>query len=81
MADLYKNSYLAAVVAFIIVTILIYVFKVGYLYEIKDGQVTKRINWKIPVIWALLIWLLWYFVLYPVTTPQVFSSARFDQWI
>lgn len=62
---IYKNSYIVAFFSFVILFIIYYVFKIGANIEIVDGQVVKKVNWKVPLAISLIIWLIWYFVLYP----------------
>ena len=63
---IYQNSYIVAIIVFIISCIVVYLFDFGCTFEIKpDGTFKKSFNWKYPVALALLTWLLWHFCLYP----------------
>jgi len=53
-----------------------YLFKWGYTSQVqKDGSVIKKFSWKYPLAIALVVWVIWYFYLYP---PQQQAKVRQD---
>jgi len=65
--NLFKDSYFIAFLTFIIVCIVCWLFKIGYVP--KSGNNLKdriiNFNWAYPLAIALLIWVLWHFCLFP----------------
>lgn len=62
---IFKNSYVIFIISFIIFSIIFYLFNIGYTDQIKDGVIVKRFSWKYPLAISLIIWLIWYFYLFP----------------
>ena len=63
--SIYQNSYIVAIIVFIILLIIFYVFKIGATTEItSDGKIVKKFNWKYPVAISLIVWLVWHFWLF-----------------
>ncbi|CAH6420185.1 Hypothetical protein MVR_LOCUS58 [uncultured virus] len=68
-----KNSFVVMIIAFLVLSAAFYVFGIGFTTSIEpDGQINRRFSYKYPLAIALIIWLLWYFVLFP---PQCVSES------
>lgn len=63
--EIFKNSYIAATFTFIVSYLLMYIFVIGFEKNVVNGKVIKKPSWKLPLIFALLVWTLWYFYLFP----------------
>ena len=63
--SIYQNSYVVFAITFILLSVLFYLFEIGYSREIVNGKVVKKFSWKYPLAIALIVWLIWYFYLYP----------------
>ncbi|BCS83136.1 hypothetical protein QLL95_gp0987 [Cotonvirus japonicus] len=63
--SIYQNSYVAFIVTFIVLCIIFYFFKIGYTTTISNGNITKKFSWKYPLAISLIVWVVWYFWLYP----------------
>lgn len=63
--SIYQNSYVVFIISLIVLLIIFYVFKIGYSTVVVNGKVEKRFNWKYPLAISLVIWVIWYFLLYP----------------
>lgn len=75
-SSIYQNSYVIAILCFIILSILFYIFEIGYKFSIDvDGKVSKSFNIKYPLAISLIVWLIWYFYLYP---PQKIKQETND---
>lgn len=61
----YKNGLFVAVMTFIILCIIFYIFKIGYTKEISDGKIVYKFSFNYPLAISLAIWVIWYFFLYP----------------
>jgi hypothetical protein len=64
--NIFKNSYIAAITMFFVSYFFLYIFKIGYEKTEKNGKIVKKLSWKLPLIFALITWLFWYFYLFPV---------------
>ncbi len=63
---IYQNSYVILIISFILLSLIFYVFEIGYSTSVlPDGKVVKKFSWKYPLAISLIIWLFWYFYLYP----------------
>lgn len=62
---IYQNSYIVAILIFVVLCIVFYLLEIGYNVEVKDGKVIKNFSWKYPLAIALVVWVIWYFYLYP----------------
>lgn len=62
---IFKNSYVILLLSFIILSIIFYFFRIGYIYTIQDGVVVKKFSWRYPLAISLIIWVLWSFVIFP----------------
>ena len=69
LENLYKNSWFVAIIAFCIVGAICYWFKLGY-RELPPGtkRSLKDYNIAYPAAIAGLVWILWYFCLFPHRT-------------
>jgi hypothetical protein len=64
---IFKNSYVAAFTAFIIVYLFMYIFVIGFEDKVNEnGKIIKTPSWKLPLVIALIVWSSWYFYLFPV---------------
>lgn len=63
--SIYQNSYVVAIIVFIILVALFYIFEIGFTTEIKDGKIIKHFSFKYPLAISLIVWLFWYFYMYP----------------
>lgn len=62
---IYQNSYIVAIITFIVLCVIFYVFEIGSNTSISNGQVVKSFSWKYPLAITLIVWLIWHFWLYP----------------
>lgn len=58
---IFQNSYLVAIIAFILLTIFFYLFGIGF--KTVNGKKVFTYRYQIGI--ALLVWLFWKFYLYP----------------
>lgn len=74
-----KNSYIVAVIVFIILCIIFYVFGIGTTTVIVEGKPVRKFSWKYPLAIALVVWLIWYFYLFPppkkIVPPTYLASG------
>src|SRR5690606_6586711 len=64
--SIYQNSYIVALIVFIILVVIFYLFEIGYVTEIDpDGKIVKKFSWRYPLAIALIVWLIWHFWLFP----------------
>lgn len=87
-----KNSYIVAILVFIILCIIFYVFDIGSKTVVIDNKNVKKFSWKYPLALALIVWLIWYFYLFPpsnkITTnmnkqlsdQKIYSRINMDNW-
>ena len=64
-SNIYKNSFIVAIIVFILLCIIFYVFNFGYEYKYTNGVIEKKFSIKYPLVIALLVWVLWFFVIFP----------------
>lgn len=62
---IYQNSYIILIITFILLSVLFYLFEIGFTTEIKNGKVVKKFSWKYPLAISLIVWVVWHFFLYP----------------
>jgi hypothetical protein len=74
--DLIKNSYVAAIVAFVIAWVMLYLIDIGTDIKISNGKKTKVMGWKYPLAIALIVWLIWYFFLFPQKESNIISNSN-----
>lgn len=80
-SNLFKNSYVMFVLSFIILYGLFYLLDIGTRVKIVDNKVSKKAGWQYPLAIALIIWVIWHFLLYPpknIKTPESKQSAQFS---
>lgn len=71
--DILKNSYVIAILTFLVVYYVFYVLGIGY-RTFQDGNKTiKDMSIKFPLLFAFGIWLIWHFILFP--HPSVTYTA------
>lgn len=63
--NILKNPFVIFIVSFIVLYILFYIFNIGYTTKIQNGVIIKKVGWKYPLAIALILWLIWYFILFP----------------
>lgn len=68
---LYQNSYIVAIIVLIALLVIFYVFKIGYSHTVDPvtGVVTSKFNWRYPLAIALVVWILWNYMLFPRKDP------------
>jgi hypothetical protein len=64
---IYENSFVILILTFVILCVIFYLFKIGYSIKIENGKIVKKFGWRYPLAIALIVWLIWYFVLFPPT--------------
>lgn len=71
-SSLYQNSFVAAIFAFLISIIIFFVFDIAPTIKVKNGQIKHYVNWKYPLIIAILVFLIWYFIIFP---PEIIKPT------
>jgi hypothetical protein len=71
---IFKNSYVVAIITFVLLYVIFYLFGIGYYTEIVDGKPVNKVSWKYPLGLALIIWVLWHFYIYPSETEPKFRQ-------
>lgn len=74
--SIYQNSYVVFIISLIVLLVIFYVFKIGYSTVVVNGKVEKRFNWKYPLAISLVIWVIWYFLLYPPSDVNINGSKQ-----
>lgn len=65
-SKIYQNSYIVAIITFILLCIIFFLFEIGYSAKINEkGEIEKKFSWKYPLAISLLVWLIWYYVIFP----------------
>lgn len=62
---IYQNSYVIFIITFLFLSIVFYLFRIGYQTSIENGKFVKKFSWKYPLAISLIVWLFWHFCLYP----------------
>ena len=63
---IYQNSYIVLIITFILLSVIFYLFELGYNTEIlPNGKVVRKFSWKYPLAISLVVWVFWHFYLYP----------------
>lgn len=62
---IYQNSYIVAIITFILLSVFCYFFEIGYSINYEDDKVVKKFSWKYPLAITLIIWVVWHFILFP----------------
>lgn len=62
---LLKNSYVVAVIAFIVAWIVCMIFDIGYTQSVKNGRIVRRFGWRYPLAIALMVWVAWHYWISP----------------
>lgn len=66
MKHLLKNSYVVAIISFVVLLVVFYVFKIGYTYQTTpEGKVVAKMNWFYPLGISIIIWACWKYLIYP----------------
>lgn len=73
---IFKNSYIVAFLTFIILCIIFYIFGIGYQTKVEDGKVVKKFSWRYPLALALVVWVIWYFWIYPPAKNKQIETHR-----
>lgn len=63
--SMYQNSYVILIITFIMLSIIFYLFEIGYNKEIIDGKINRKFSWKYPLAISLIVWVFCHFYLYP----------------
>lgn len=72
---IYQNSYIIALISFIVLCVVFYLFQIGTTVTLENGRVEKKINWKYPLAISLVIWLFWHFYMYPPPDQENIMSG------
>lgn len=76
---LFKNSYVVAIIIFIILAIIFYIFKIGYHIVVDDdGNIERKYSWKYPLAIALLSWVVLHFLIIPPDSIKKKRLANFN---
>jgi hypothetical protein len=59
-------------------SIICYVFEIGYSTKIYDGKVIRKFSWKYPLAISLVVWLFWHFYLYPPTEELIIPPSQIE---
>uniref|UniRef100_A0A6C0LV90 Uncharacterized protein n=1 Tax=viral metagenome TaxID=1070528 RepID=A0A6C0LV90_9ZZZZ len=71
---IFKNSYITAIVIFFTLCIICYLTGIGNKNIIlPDGKIVKKFNWKYPFAISLIVWVIWYFWIFP---PQDSNNLK-----
>jgi uncharacterized membrane protein (DUF485 family) len=73
--QIYRNSYIVAIVSFVLLSLIFYVLQIGYTREVVDGKVVRKFGWKYPLAISLLIWVVWKFFLFP-SNPDTIKNTN-----
>lgn len=66
---IYQNSYVILIITFIALCVIFYIFEIGYSTSVlPSGKVVKKFSWKYPLAISLIVWVIWYFYLFPPST-------------
>jgi ABC-type spermidine/putrescine transport system permease subunit II len=68
---IFENSYIMAIVTFFVAYVVLYLLGIGYETKTVDGEEVKSMSYKYPLVIALIVWLIWYFYLYPMPTAPL----------
>ncbi|MEM0354120.1 MAG: hypothetical protein QXW79_00925 [Thermoplasmata archaeon] len=77
-----QNSYIVAIITFILLAAFFYIFKFGYTtqYQVENKashlKVVRRFSWKYPLAITLIIWLFWHFYLFPPKNLEVHETSQ-----
>lgn len=63
--SIYQNSYIIALITFIVIGVIFYLFQIGTTLTVNNGKIEKKFNWKYPLAISLMVWLFWHFYMYP----------------
>ena len=74
--SIYQNSYIILLISFIIVSLICYVFQLGYNTEIKNEKLIKKFSWKYPLAISLFIWVLCHFFIFPPADINIETSTE-----
>lgn len=61
----YQNSIIIFIISLILLSLIFYIFKIGYTIKIVDGKIIKSFSIIYPLAISLIVWVIWHFVLYP----------------
>lgn len=73
---IFQNSYIVAVLVFILLYVLFYFFGINPIIQEKNGKIVKKTNWKIPLAISLIVWLIWYFYLFPPSAQGISTTTN-----
>ena len=80
--SIFKNSYVMCITSFFVLYVLFYLFGIGYVTDTVNGKQVRRMSFKYPLAFSLIIWLIWHFYLFPpkeVLKPNKTSSTAYKQ--
>lgn len=64
-ACILRNSYIVAFIVFLVTLAVCYLFDFRQSRQIKDGKIVRKLDWRIPLAFTLIFWLIWHFMLFP----------------
>lgn len=65
MNVIFKNSYVVSVLFFTVFCLFCYIFKFCYSFKYENRKIVQNLNFKYPIAFTLIIWLIWNFLLFP----------------
>lgn len=74
---IYQNSYVVAIIVFILLCVVFYLFEIGYSTRLtENGEIEKTFSWSYPLAITLIVWVIWHFVLFP--TKEIKSKSIYS---
>lgn len=81
--NIYQNSYIVALITFIVLSVIFYFLQIGSKTEIVNGKIVKKFSWKYPLAISLIMWIFWHFYMFPPESNDdkdyKHSSVRSDK--
>jgi hypothetical protein len=74
--NLFKNSYVIFILSLLILSGLFYLLGIGFNYETdENGKIVKTFTFYYPLAFALIIWVLVHFFIYPQDEDTIKQEA------
>ena len=74
--EIFQNSYVMTLITFFVAYVVLYLLGIGYETKVEDGEEVKKMSYKYPLVIALIVWLVWYFYMYP---PNKGSKSKISK--